>query len=132
MTVDPTPFIAQDARSRYLQRWFGYHGDRFAWVVDFWQVFWLLTLLLAAVPLLLRRSSLFGPVPTMARLALLMLLGFLLLFEARARYVYVYVPYFVVLAALSVDAVAARLPLRRRSPDPVHVPEETSDERVLL
>jgi hypothetical protein len=132
MTVDPTPFIAQDPQSQYLQRWFGYHGDRFQWVVDFWQVFWLLTLLFSALPMFLRGSSLFGAVPTMARLALLMLLGFLLLFEARARYVYVYVPYFVVLASLSVDVLSAQFPLRRRPPDPVRTSEDAGDARVLL
>lgn len=101
MAIDPTPFLVNDPASARIQRWFGLHGDRYADTFSLWQGTWLIVLLLVAAPAATRGRDELGPAQTMARLSLLMLVAFLLLFEARARYLYLYVPYFLVLASLS-------------------------------
>ncbi|MGZ4436378.1 MAG: glycosyltransferase family 39 protein [Nocardioidaceae bacterium] len=109
-----TPFISHDRTSVIIQRVYGAHGDAHGALLDLWQACWLLVLALMTVPLLLGSRTLRDRPATQMRLAILMLLVFLLFFEGRARYVYVYVPYFVQLAALSLEAVSRQLPFGTR------------------
>ena len=106
MAADPTPFLVTDPRSQSLQRWFGLHGERYAATYSVWQGTWLVVLLLVAAAALARGRTQLAAAPTMARLSLLMLAAFLLLFEARSRYVFLYLPYVLVLAALSLALLA--------------------------
>ncbi|WP_210650126.1 hypothetical protein [Nocardioides sp. SYSU D00065] len=114
MAVEPTPFLVSDPASVRVQRWFGLHGDRYGATFSLWQGTWLLVLLLVAGAALPRRGTQLQAVPTMARLSLLMLAAFLLLFEARSRYVYLYLPYFLVLAAATAAVLAPAVSRRVR------------------
>ena len=63
---------------------------------------------------LARREDVDGAVPSAARLSLLVLLAFLLLFEARARYLVLYLPLVLLMATLTLDAVVTRVVARVR------------------
>lgn len=104
----PVELLAHDPVSRVIQDYFYYEGPHFAFLRAFWQSFWLATLLLVAAPLLLRGRSLHQPAAVVMRLSLFALLLFLLFFEGRSRYLYMYLPFFIVLASLSVAALAGR------------------------
>ena len=90
----------------------GPRGAHFDILLAWWQVVWLAVLALVAVPAVWWRRERFTPPAAMLRLGLLMLLAFLLLFEARPRYLYLDPPYFFVLAGLTVVAIVGA---RRRA-----------------
>jgi hypothetical protein len=102
-----TEFPATDAASQLIRDYFTSAGDHSLVIRTLWQGAWHVVLALVAAPFFLRGRTLFSPTATMMRLALLALLVFLCLFENRARYLYLYVPYFLLLASLSVSAAAA-------------------------
>ncbi len=114
------PFIAIDPESKSVQDLFGFHGNQYQALVGFWQAFWFPVLGLLAWPLFSRSREVFGNGPTVMRLSLLALFAFLLLFEARSRYLYLYVPFFVLLASISLETAStsskAALPRSAKAP----------------
>lgn len=94
-------FIAEDGLSRTIQDFYGPGRPGFGFTLDLWQGTWFLLLALCGGALFLRdpRSAALGPV--MARVSLLGLLLFLMFSEGRARFLYLYVPYFILLGAVS-------------------------------
>lgn len=102
-------FLSKEPADRPIQDLFGNTRPHFQWMLSLWQGTWFAVLALVAVPLVLRTSRLLHPELTAMRIALLGLLVFLLLFEARARFLYLYAPYFIVLASLSFQAVMQSL-----------------------
>ena len=119
MAADPTPFTHTAPVDRRIQSFLGLHGDHYWMVVNTWQTFWLVVLLLMAAPLLLLRDRDLGSLPATAmRAAIFGLVVFILLFEGRSRYFYLYIPFFVLLASLAVNAIAQRL-----RPDPADTPQ---------
>lgn len=107
------PFRHDDSVSRAAQELYAPDGGLHGQLLLFWQVLWVLTLGLVAAPLLLRGRIVFGDAATVMRVAILGLMVFLMLFETRSRYVYLYVPYFAILAAISAGAVANALSAAR-------------------
>ena len=102
---------------------FGNNRPGFAGLLSLWQGGWFVLLALAAVPLVLRTPRLMRPEVSAIRIALLGLLLFLMLSEGRARFLYLYMPYFILLASLSFQAVMDRLvPARRPRLSPVSSP----------
>ena len=108
MARKPVELSANDPLSRAIQDYFYYQGPHFAFLRGFWQSFWIVTLVLVAAPLLLRSRYLEHPGAAVMRLSLLALMLFLLFFEGRSRYLYMYVPFFILLASLTVAALASR------------------------
>lgn len=111
-------YLEQWGRIGAVQNWYGIGevgarvGSGLAYEV-FCQVCWVATLIGCFMAPWDGGSQL-----TVMRLALLMLMIFLLIFEARARYVFLYSPYFVLLAVPGWmrmwEALVARVPRRRR------------------
>lgn len=108
MSQKPTPFVRSDPTSQAIQRWLGFWGDRFPWTVTGWQSTWFAVLILIGLAAFGRRRDLADPGATQLRVSLLMLLGFLLFFEARSRYLYLYLPYFLILAAVTATTLQQR------------------------
>ncbi|WP_026555491.1 glycosyltransferase family 39 protein [Arthrobacter sp. 35W] len=109
MARKPVDLEAKDPLSVSLQQYFDFTGSDFQFLRSFWQAFWLVVLLLVAAPFLLRDRRLFGAAASVVRLTLLALVVFLLLFEARSRYLYMYIPFFILLASLTVSAAMRRV-----------------------
>lgn len=110
------PFIVKNSAGKAVQSVYGPTGSLHPALVDLWQAMWLVLLVLGAVPLVLFRDRrLFSDPAVAMRVALLGLIVFLMLFEGRSRYVYLYVPFFVLLAGLSMRSIVDRLPARFRS-----------------
>ena len=103
-------FLSEAPEDRGIQDLFGDTRPNFPWMLTVWQGTWFAVLALVAVPLFLRTPGLLRPELSAMRIALLGLLLFLLVFEARARFLYLYAPYFIVLASLSLSAVLDRFP----------------------
>ena len=101
---------------RRIQAYLGIHGDRFWVVTDTWQAFWLVVLLLMAAPLVLRDRDLDSLPAAAMRAGIFGLLLFVLFFEGRSRYFYLYLPFFLLLASLAVVAIAGRLRPDGRGP----------------
>lgn len=117
-------FIADDPLSRSIQDFYGPGRPGFSVLLSLWQGTWFLLLALCAAGLFLRGPPLDSRGTVTARIALLGLFVFLMFSEGRARFLYLYLPFFIVLAALSLlrlrqlaVQLAARRP-RRRSPLP--------------
>ncbi|MCF6378549.1 glycosyltransferase family 39 protein [Nocardioides KLBMP 9356] len=109
MAAVPTPFAHGSATDRQVQSFLGLHGDRFWMVADTWQAFWLVVLLLMAAPLVLRDRDLDSLPAAAMRAGLLGLVLFVLFFEGRSRYLYLYLPFFLLLASTAVVAIARRV-----------------------
>lgn len=109
MARQPVELLAHDPISRAIQGYFYYEGPHFAFLRAFWQSFWFPTLLLVAAPVVLRDRSLIQSAAVVMRLTLFALLLFLLFFEGRSRYLYMYLPFFILLAALTVRTLADRV-----------------------
>jgi hypothetical protein len=114
MVLDPMPWTAADPLSRHLQDWFFIGGDHWPTLFATWQGAWIVVLALLVLTPLGRRDEVGGPVPAAARISLLMLIVFLLLFEARARYVVLYLPHVLLVAALTLDSLSGRATERVR------------------
>ena len=102
-------FVSTEPGDRAIQDFFGNDRPGFPWLLSLWQGTWFLVLALVAVPLVLRSPNLMRPEVTALRIALLGLLLFLMLSEGRARFLYLYVPYFILLASLSFQTAMDRL-----------------------
>ena len=107
-TAASRPFIAEDALSQEIQSYYGFHGENYETLIGMWQTAWFALLALLCLPLFAAKRALFSRPATIMRVALLGLFVFLLLFEARSRYLYLYVPFFIVLASLSASAFSTR------------------------
>lgn len=107
--LDGDDFVSDDPADQSIQDVFGYGNPGFPWLFTLWQGTWFVVLGLAAVPLFLRTPALMLPEVSALRIALLGLLVFLLLSEGRARFLYLYIPYFILLASLSFFAVMERV-----------------------
>ena len=103
------PYVNADPVSVAVQNYFAPDGFNHSTLVNFWQAWWLIVLALLAVPLLLWRRSLFSADTVVLRVAVFGLFVFLMFFETRARYVYLYVPLILVLASVSMHAISARI-----------------------
>ncbi len=112
MVLDPMPWTATDGLSSGIQDWFYLGGDHWPTLFAFWQGAWVVVLLLVALTPFARRSETGGPVAAAARVSLLMLLVFLMLFEARARYLVLYLPHVLLVAALTLDSLTGRATTR--------------------
>lgn len=116
-TAAGEPFMAEDPLSRGIQSYYGFGATNYETLIGVWQAAWFVLLGLVALPLALRAPSLFTRPATILRVALLGLLMFLLLFEARSRYLYLYLPFFILLASLSASALfTVRRPGRLSAP----------------
>jgi hypothetical protein len=99
-----------------IQQWYLLTGSAHGDLGSLWQAVWLLLLVLLAIPAV-RGSALPKDLRMALHASLLALLAFLLLGEARSRYLYLYVPFFVVLAAANLGAARRLLvDLRSRLP----------------
>ena len=80
---------------------------------------WLLVLMLCAAGVLVRRRMTDGDVLCAMMLSVVGIVCFNMLFEARARYIYVMVPVMIVLAVVTLQAVVAKgLTMRRKKSTP--------------
>ena len=113
MVLDPMPWTATDDLSTGIRDWFWIGGDRWPTLFASWQGAWVVVLLLVALTPLARRDDVGGPVAAAARISLLALLVFLLLFEARARYLVLYLPHVLLVAGLTLDSLTGRVAGRR-------------------
>ncbi|MBO0907196.1 hypothetical protein [Arthrobacter sunyaminii] len=107
--LDGDDYVSDNPADRSIQDVFGYGNPGFPWLFALWQGTWFIVLGLVAVPLFLRTPTLMLPEVSALRIALLGLLVFLLLSEGRARFLYLYTPYFILLASLSFFAVMDRM-----------------------
>lgn len=103
------PFLSKDPTSRAVQDYLWVKGDNFPFTTAVWQSFWFVVLFLVAAPVVLRGGRLFTSPAAIMRISLLGLFLFLLLFETRSRYVYLYVPFFILLATLTLESVMSRM-----------------------
>ncbi|MDN3904574.1 hypothetical protein [Arthrobacter sp. YD2] len=117
-TVDGNDFVSDNPADQAIQDFFGNTRPHFPWTLSLWQGTWFLLLALAAVPLALRTPVLLRPELSAVRIALLGLLLFLLLSEARSRFLYLYTPYFILLAVVSFQALGRRFLPARTGQDP--------------
>ena len=108
-------FVSTEPADQVIQDIYGNNRPGFPWLLSLWQGAWFAVLALAAVPLVLRTPRLMLPEVSAMRIALLGLLVFLLLSEGRARFLYLYTPYFILLASLSLQAVLDRILPARHS-----------------
>jgi len=110
------PFVHDGRFASVVQSYYGPDGDRHGTLMLYWQVSWMVVLGLVAAPLVVRGRFVFGDAATIMRLSIVGLLVFLLLFETRSRYLYLYVPYFSILAAISLQALASKREAAATSP----------------
>jgi hypothetical protein len=115
-----TNFPATGAASRVIRDYFTVPGQDVLVIRTLWQAAWLVVLCLVVAPMALRSRMLASPTATMMRVALLGLIIFLSLFENRGRYMYLYVPYFLLLASLTVSSAAAMARAGARAKDSPH------------
>lgn len=111
--------LRDDAVSRFVQSFYDAYGTRHRVAVGMWDGVWLVGLVLLCVPLVLRRgwARRFDALFPIA-LSLVMLLAFHAVFQTRARYLYLYVPFLLVLmsgGALQVRDAVARAVRRSRA-----------------
>lgn len=102
------PFPVNDRISGEIQRYMWGNGEHFSVMTGIWQSSWLAILFLVVLPLRLRSRGLFVPAANVMRWSLFALTLFLLFFETRSRYLYLYIPFFILLATLSLDALTSR------------------------
>lgn len=123
MAAKPIEFESTDRLSVNIREYFYFEGSNYIFMKGFWQSTWFTILALVAMPVILRGRILFGAAGSTMRLSLLALVMFLLLFEGRSRYLYMYMPFFILLASMTVMTVhqhvtAIAAPLRERKSSP--------------
>lgn len=94
-------FTSNDPVSRAIRAFMYIGGDWFVLFGNVLQVFWLALLILISGQLLVmiaRQNARYDARETLPRLMLAGIIVFLLLFEARSRYLFLYVPIFIVVA----------------------------------
>jgi hypothetical protein len=128
MARKPVELLTRDPLSRAIQDYFYYEGPHFSFLRAFWQSFWFPTLALVAAPLILRGRSMLEPAAVVMRLSLFALVLFLLLFEGRSRYLYMYMPFFILLASLSLATLSSRV--GRNLSEPMRTGDATAVDNV--
>lgn len=98
-----------DGYSLAVRQWYARDGADHVYLASFWQAAWLLLLAAASLPVARYAPPQRRRAIDTARLAMLALLCFQLLFETRSRYVYLYVPLMVVMAVGALSALPAAL-----------------------
>lgn len=101
------PFPVDDKLSNEIQDHMFGNGTHYGVTTTIWQSVWLALLFLVALPLKVRSPRLLTSNAAIMRWSLLALTLFLLFFETRPRYLYLYLPYFVLLATLTIDALSS-------------------------
>lgn len=109
MTANPMAWSVTDPASRTIQDWFYLEGEHYPTLYSLWQGAWLLVLALVALGPATQSRDTGRDIVTAVRLGVVMLVVFLLFFEARARYLYLYLPSVMVLASLALDDVTVSL-----------------------
>ncbi|MGW9403884.1 hypothetical protein ACWGQ2_07935 [Arthrobacter sp. NPDC055585] len=128
--MGPDSFIAGDPLSRTIQDFFGPGRPGFSLLLSVWQGTWFLLLALCGAGLFLRGPPLDGRGTATVRLALAGLFVFLMFSEGRARFLYLYVPFFLVLGSLTLQRLGRKPRLgaagkqRRRNLPPPSSPVE--------
>jgi len=102
------PFPTNDRISGEIQRYMWGNGEHFSVMTGIWQSSWLAILFLIVLALRARTSILFIRAADIMRWSLFALTLFLLFFETRSRYLYLYIPFFILLATLSLEALTSR------------------------
>jgi hypothetical protein len=100
-TNDKVVFAHHDLLSRAVRHFMFVYGGQFILFADILQVFWLALLILIGVQfiiLILNKSSRVYIFALTPRLMIAGILLFLLLFEGRSRYIFLYVPIFIICA----------------------------------
>lgn len=123
VSTQDDPFLSKDTRSRSIQDYLWVKGPNFQFTTSVWQSFWFVILLLVALPIVLRGGRIFSSSASVMRISLLGLFLFQLFFETRARYLYLYVPFFILLAVLTLDLVVSRI-------SPALPPKDRHQQRV--
>lgn len=109
MSAGPVSFEAADSLSVKVREYFYFESANFTFVKGFWQSGWFVILALVAIPAFVRGRNLFGSAGSVMRLSLLALVAFLLLFEGRSRYLYMYMPFFILLASMTVTTISQKV-----------------------
>ena len=125
MTADN--FIADDPLSRSVQDLYGPGRQGFDFLRSVWQGSWFLVLALCGAGAFLRSPPLASRGAATARIALAGLFVFLMFSEGRARFLYLYVPFFLVLASLSLlraQQLVRRRPARHRDTNAGNLPDQ--------
>ncbi len=102
------PLVHNSRLNRYVQSWMHIDGRHYVLFENIIQVFWIMMLLAILLPFALKR---YGPARfeiNTVYISLLGLLAFLLLFEARSRYLYLYIPIFIIAASYGFRALVTR------------------------
>jgi hypothetical protein len=86
------PFVLSDAVSKAVQSYYGPTGANRQSLVIFWQALWLFVLIAVALPLVGRSKQQLSDGVTIARLTIVLLVVYLLFFETRSRYLYLFLP----------------------------------------
>lgn len=94
-------FLADDPLSRTIQDFYGPGRPGFDFLRSVWQGTWFIVLALCGAGLFLRSPALVSQPAAIARISLACLFVFLMFSEGRARFLYLYVPFFIVLGSLS-------------------------------
>ncbi len=92
-----------DALSLFLRRFYQREGDLMPYGITIAQCLWLGILTLCAIAAFRQRKN---PAVALISLTLLGLTAYLLLFEVWPRYLFLYAPFFVILAAMAFDKSA--------------------------
>ncbi len=108
MSAGPVNFEATDGLSVKIRDYFYFESPNFTFVKGFWQSGWFVILALVAIPAFVRGRNLFGSAGSVMRLSLLALVAFLLLFEGRSRYLYMYMPFFILLASMTLATISQK------------------------
>lgn len=98
-----------DPYSLTIRQWWARDGVDHVYLASLWQAAWILLLAAASLPVARFATAKGRRTIDTARLAMLALLCFQLLFETRSRYVYLYVPFVVVMAVGAFHALPAAL-----------------------
>ncbi|TLM87666.1 glycosyltransferase family 39 protein [Pseudarthrobacter sp. NamE5] len=117
------PFPINDALSNEIQDHMFGNGAHYSVTTTVWQSVWLALLFLVALPLKVRSPRLLTSNAAIMRWSLLALTLFLLFFETRPRYLYLYLPYFVLLATLTIDALLRPRSAQTTGITKVHSPQ---------
>jgi len=100
------PYVHSDQMSSSVQSYFDLNGTNHSFLVTTWQATWLVVLGLVEAGIFLRGRIVHSTAASVMRFALIGLLLYVMFFENRSRYLYLYVPFFIVLASCSMSEIA--------------------------
>ncbi len=113
MSNPDRPWEFHDPLSRELRTWMTPHHEQYRWLALVRQSVWFGVLLLLVAPAFWWRRRIHGVAFAVMRLSVAGLFAFLLLFEGGSRYLYLYVPLVLVLAAVTTVEWATARDARR-------------------